>query len=57
MDQSIIAYQPGFCCFVFKELPDYQGVWRGMISKDFNAFQTMRHPVAQWVIRLKNNTL
>lgn len=51
----IVGYQPNNCCFLFRQLPDDQGVWRGMISKDFDAFQTMRMPVAKWTIRLKNN--
>lgn len=50
---TIIAYQPSNCCFLFKEKPDYQGVWRGMIDDVFQAYQTTRPIVAKWTIRLK----
>ena len=53
MSEVIVAYQPNNSCFLFRELPDSDGIWRGMLSKDFDAFQTMRRPCSKWIIKPK----
>lgn len=50
---TIIAYQPNNCCFLFKQKPDSEGIWRGMIDEHFQAYQTHRPIVSKWIIKLK----